>query len=260
VFTEPEILPRRALVLAAGEGRRLRPLTEKHPKCLLEVGGRPLLEWALLRLAQAGVTEVTVNLYHLAEQVVAYLEHQPLRELKINLSRESELLGTGGGLYQARRFFSGEEPFYVYNADVYTNLDLRLAARELKDSSLLGILLVGRRPSERRLLFDEHGLLVGWENRRTGDRLLARSSPGEVTPWSFNGIQVLRPEVFQYMSELGRQFSLIEVYLKAVAAGARLKAFPMENAFWADVGTPARLTALRSYLAGDKSKQLPIEG
>jgi len=252
-FPDTKALPQRAMILAAGEGRRLRPLTLECPKCLIEVGGRPLLEHALGRLHQAGVREVVVNVHHLAEQVASYLKKQPFADLRIHLSWETELLDTGGGLYQARRYFKGIDYFYVYNADVYTDMDLTLAARALNDESIIGILLVSKRESTRRLLFDETGELVGWENTTTGERLWARRTTGEVTAWAFNGIQVLRPDIFLYMHELGAKFSLIQAYLKAAAAGAKLKAFRMDDFFWADVGTPVKLAALRKYLEKKQS-------
>ena len=147
----------KAMVLAAGEGRRLRPLTEKTPKALVPVGGIPVLERVLGLLRGAGVSAAVVNTFHLAEQVEKFLRSKDFG-LEVETSREKVLLDTGGGLKNAAKFFSGEtEPFFLYNADVVSDVDLKELYAAHRGLATLG---VSDRPTKRRLIFDA-GRLIG---------------------------------------------------------------------------------------------------
>src|SRR5690242_15134748 len=122
--------PMKAMILAAGLGTRLRPLTDKLPKALVEVGGRTLLEITLVRLREFGVTEVIVNVHHYAEKLIDYLRANGNFGMRIEISREDDLLlDTGGGLKKAAWFFlenssPHDEPFILHNVDVIANIDI----------------------------------------------------------------------------------------------------------------------------------------
>ena len=162
----------KAMILAAGLGTRLRPLTNDRPKALVEVAGRTLLEITLSRLRVFGVREVMVNVHHFGDMVVAYLKRNDNFGMRIEVSREDELLDTGGGLKKAGWFFledssSLDEPFILHNVDVISTIDLGRMAQFHREHQALATLAVQERETSRYLLFDEQGRLCG---RRAGRR------------------------------------------------------------------------------------------
>jgi len=155
----------KAMILAAGLGTRLRPLTDNIPKALVELNGRTLLEITIERLKSFGITEIIVNVHHHAEKIAAFVNSKNNFGLRIELSREDDLLlDTGGGLKKAASFFQEEnsaEPFLLHNVDVLSTIDFRQMLAAHKKSSALATLAVQQRPSSRQLLFDDNGLLCG---------------------------------------------------------------------------------------------------
>lgn len=230
----------KAMVLAAGLGTRLRPLTDAVPKCLVEVGGMPLLELALRRLRAAGVTEAVVNAHHHADQVAAFLSaHAEDLGLSLRLSREDPVLDTGGGLKRAAEFFSDQRPFFVYNSDVVTDLDLGALMEEHRRIGALTTLAVLDRPTTRPLLFSDGRLLA-----RGGT---APPAAGTVA-LALSGVHACSPYLLSRMTESG-VFSLVDVWLRLAGEGARIAPFRHDGGLWADVGTPEKLEAARRLVA-----------
>jgi len=229
----------KAMVLAAGLGRRLRPLTDDRPKALVEVAGRTLLEIALRRLQGCGVREVIVNAHHFAEMIADYLKANDNFGMRIELSRETELLDTGGGLKQAGWFFreradQRDEPFLLHNVDVISTIDLRQMAELHRQSGALATLAVQHRTSSRYLLFDRQLRLCG---RRIGNKPLQLARPCEGTQeFGFCGIHLISPRLLEMMDRQGA-FSIIDVYLD-VAAREPVLAFPSDGRYWRDLGRP----------------------
>lgn len=225
----------KALVFAAGLGTRLRPLTDDRPKALVEVGGVPLLELVMRRLAAAGVTEFVINTHHFHDRIEAFLRSKGNFGFKVTLSHEEEKpLETGGGLKKAAALLGGE-PFFAYNSDVYSEMDLKGLYAAHAASGALATLAVRDRASKRRLVFDGGLNLLGREGEVSGPGLRALA---------FSGIQVLSPGIFHRMTEEG-VFSLTAVYLRLAAAGERIKGFEDRSAFWSDIGDAARLEEVR---------------
>src|ERR1019366_10613317 len=169
----------KAMVLAAGLGTRLRPLTDVRPKALVEIDGYTLLEITLARLRGFGIREVIVNVHHFADMVVEYLAAKQDFGMRIEVSREDVLLDTGGGLKQAAGFFledSGDEPFLLHNVDVLSTIDIAAMVRFHDANHALATLAVQDRKSSRYLLFDEQGLLCGRQIEREDPTELARPS------------------------------------------------------------------------------------
>lgn len=231
----------KAMVLAAGLGTRLRPLTDQRPKALVEVAGRALLEMTLSRLRSFGIREVIINVHHFADMIVRYLEAHHNFGLRIVISREEVLLDTGGGLKKAAHFFledsrDPEEQFVLYNVDVISNLDLRRMARYHAEHQALATLAVKDRQSSRYLLFDERLQLCG---RRAG----SGPNPEGIQPsrpvqaLAFSGIHVISPRLFALMTEEGA-FSIIDCYLRLAAQGERILAFRADESYWRDLGKP----------------------
>ncbi len=233
----------RAMVLAAGLGTRLRPLTDTLPKALVPVAGKPLLARALERLKAAGVEEAIVNVHHHAEQIEDFLRgHGNCGLGRLELSREDSLLETGGGLKKAAWFFDDGRPFFLYNADVVTDVPLARLYRAHLEAPALATLAVQARASSRQLLF-AGGELVG---RRAGGRdQWAGAAREPAQALGFTGIHVISPDIFPLLTETGK-FSITDAYLRLAAAGRKIRAFRCDDAFWADVGSLEKLAAAES--------------
>ncbi len=243
----------KAMILAAGLGTRLRPLTDNRPKALVEVAGRTLLEITLARLRTFGVTEVIVNVHHFADMVVDYLKTCANFGMRVEVSREDVLLDTGGGLKKAAWFFLEDssrlnEPFLLHNVDVISNIDLARMLRFHNDNHALATLAVQDRETSRYLLFDEHLQLCG---RRAGPSSgqgshqkseLVRSSPppSQLQALAFSGIHVISPRLLPRITEEG-VFSIIPSYLRLAAQGEKILAFRADECYWRDLGRPADL-------------------
>jgi len=237
----------KAMVLAAGLGSRLKDITTHTPKCLVEAGGKTLLQHVLERLKSAGVTEVIINLFHLGEKVESYLAAHNQFGLTISFSREHELLGTGGGIQAAAEYFKCEDAFFVYNGDIYSTIDLNAMLRVHRERNALATLAVLDRPSSRPLLFDETYRLAGWEHveDRRGEVFGTASDHLRL---GFTGVQILSPKIFQYFTSTTPSSS-ITAFMNAAKAGEEVIGYPVDGSYWIDIGTPERLTELKALLA-----------
>ena len=233
----------KAMILAAGLGTRLRPLTDNRPKALVEVAGRTLLEITLARLRAFRVNEVIVNVHHFSDLVVAYLQAHDNFGMRIEVSREDVLLDTGGGLKKAGWFFlegSGRhEPFLLHNVDVISTIDLERMVQFHKQNKELATLAVQERETSRYLLFDEHLQLCGRRAARDQKPEIVRPSP-RTQALAFSGIHVISPRLFALMKEEGI-FSIIDFYLRLAAGGEKIAAFRADEYYWRDLGKPADL-------------------
>ena len=234
----------KAMILAAGLGTRLRPLTDDRPKALVEVAGHTLLEITLRRLLQFGIREVIVNVHHFADMVVDYLRKNDSFGMQIEISREDVLLDTGGGLKKAAWFFLEEgradEPFLVHNVDVLSTIDFRSMAEAHKQNRALATLAVQDRETSRYLLFDEQQQLCG---RRAGsgqEPEIVRPSK-ETQALAFSGVHVISPRLLLRLAE-GGVFSIINSYLRLAGEGEKILAFRVDEFYWRDLGRPENLT------------------
>ncbi|MFZ3278749.1 MAG: nucleotidyltransferase family protein [Candidatus Sulfotelmatobacter sp.] len=230
----------KAMILAAGLGRRLRPLTDDRPKALVEVAGRTLLEITLSRLRIFDVREVIINVHHFADMVADYLKANDNFGMRIEISREEVLLDTGGGLKKAAQFFlensSGlDEPFVVHNVDVISAIDLGRMAQFHREHGALATLAVQERETSRYLLFDGQ-LLCGRRAGRDQKPELVRRAD-QVQALAFSGIHVVSPRLFAMMTEEGA-FSIIASYLRLAAQGEKILAFRADEYYWRDLGRP----------------------
>ena len=229
----------RAMILAAGLGTRLRPLTNDRPKALVEIGGRTLLEITLTRLAAFGVREVIINVHHFADLVIQYLKTKDNFGFQVEISREELLLDTGGGLKKASWFFLQDpnrldEPFVLHNVDVVSTIDFQRIAKFHVDNQALATLAVQERESSRHLLFDEQGELCGRRIGRDQEPELVRSSPNP-QPLAFSGIHIISPRLLPQMTEEG-VFSIIATYLRLAGQGEKILAFRADEYYWRDLG------------------------
>jgi NDP-sugar pyrophosphorylase family protein len=232
----------KAMVLAAGLGTRLRPLTNDRPKALVEVAGRTLLELTLMRLRSFGIRDVIINVHHFADMVVDYLTTHHNFGMQIAISREDLLLDTGGGLKKAAWFFlegNVGEPFLLHNVDVLSTIDLaRMVAFHLEQQAL-ATLAVQDRSTSRYLLFDSNGHLCGRRTGRDGALELVRPAH-HVDAFAFSGIHVISPRLLPLLTEDGA-FSIITSYLRLARAGESIYAFRADEYSWRDMGSPENI-------------------
>ncbi len=223
------------MILAAGLGTRLKPITDSMPKALVEINGKTLLEHSIDHLKINGIKEVIVNVHHFPDQIIEFLEKKKNFGLKIEVSDErDELLDTGGGVKKASWFFEGGGPFVVRNVDVLSDIDLGAMLSFHKKQRPLATLAVRNRETSRYLLFNERSEMVGWTNISSGEKKLSRKDFKRIHPLAFSGIQIFSPSIIPLMNEEGR-FSLINMYLR-LCRNNRISAFTDNDSFWFDAG------------------------
>lgn len=246
------------MILAAGLGTRLRPITRHTPKALISIGGMTLLERVIRRLSAAGADRIIVNVHHRADLIEEFL-HPPEGEgtladvaADILVSREDDgPLETGGGLVHAAHLFRHETPFYLHNVDLVTGIDLGDLYRSHVSGSGLATLAVQERRASRFLLFDDVGL-YGRRDESTGREERARDARGEPRALGFTGVHVVSPDIFGLLTERGT-FSIIDAYLRLAAAGHRILPHDVSDALWLEIGTPALLRRARAALGGEQA-------
>jgi NDP-sugar pyrophosphorylase family protein len=224
------------MILAAGMGTRLRPLTDSRPKALVEINGRTLLGITLERLRSFGIHDVIINVHHLADMILEYLAAKRNFGMHIEISREDLLLDTGGGLKKAAQFFldGKENDFVLHNVDVLSSIDLERMLEAHRAGKALATLAVQERESSRQLLFDDSLQLCG---RKSQGQQPESARPARKTqPLAFCGIHVISRRIFPLLEEEG-VFSIIPAYLRLSAAGERIQGFRADSYCWRDVGT-----------------------
>jgi NDP-sugar pyrophosphorylase family protein len=230
-----------AMILAAGLGTRLRPLTHEVPKALVEVAGVPMLERVARRVIEAGADRLLVNVAHLGEQVAEYVERAGWGVDEVVVSDEpGGPYETGGGLKYAADFFRRDAPFLMHNADILTDVDLGAlyGAHAEADDGRLATLACRAADTDRYLLFDDGGLL-GYAY--DGEEHLKRDAQGEPVRLDFCGVQVCEPELLGIVGDVDEQkFSIMTTYLRLAGEGRRIAAFEGGHACM-DVGTHERL-------------------
>ena len=236
----------KAMILAAGLGTRLRPLTDKRPKALVEVSGRTLLEITLTRLRSFGVSEVIINVHHFADMVAEFLRANDNFGLRIEISREEVLLDTGGGLKKAAHFFlenstAMDQPFILHNVDVISTINLQRMVQFHKDHHALATLAVQDRETSRYLLFDKALQLCGRRSECDETFALVRPSP-HTQALAFSGIHVLSLRLLAELTEEGA-FSIIATYLRLAKQGQTILGFRADEYYWRDLGKPGQVIA-----------------
>lgn len=255
IFSLP--LAMEAMILAAGLGTRLRPLTNEKPKALVEVGGVPMLERVARRLVAAGADRLVVNVHAFADRIAAFVEEKDGFGVEVVISREEERpLETGGGLLHAAPLLRLEAPFLLHNADVWTDLDLRALYAAHWHAAAGGaepLATLAMRPAvtERTLIFDAEDRLCGYGRRGDGQEVLVCDpAGGRAEHLDFCGVQVVSPRLLALITETG-VFSIINVYLRLARAGEAVCPYRIrEDAVWMDIGTPERLEEARRQAAG----------
>jgi NDP-sugar pyrophosphorylase family protein len=231
----------KALIFAAGLGTRLKEHTSDKPKAMVQLAGKPLLQHAIEKLMSHQITDITINVFHFADQVITFLENHHFPGIQIHISDErEELLDTGGGLKKAETFLTGSEPILIYNVDVISNLNLNLLERYHLTSGSLATLVVRQRDTSRYLMFDENFQLAGWKNFGNGETIISRVDKFDNSiPYAFSGIQIVQPEIFKLITETGK-FPIMDLYLRLAQTEA-VHGFVDNSTIWMDLGKPDQL-------------------
>lgn len=230
-----------AVILAAGLGTRLRPLSYQVPKPLFPIINRPLLGLILAQLHAAGFRRVAINTHHRADEIKAFLEANTPIELEIYLSYEPVILGTAGGIRQLAGFL-GETPFLVINGDIVTDLDLA-ATYQAHHPEALATLVLHDYPRFNNVWLSQSDRIAAFGP--------ARLPMSTAPPLAFTGVQVISPRLFNYIAP-GLFVNIIDVYRQAMAAGEAVAAHREEGFYWQDIGTPQDYLEIhRRLLAGE---------
>ncbi|MFC2091042.1 nucleotidyltransferase family protein [Bacteroidota bacterium] len=223
---------RKALILAAGVGSRLRPLTDSTPKALLEYRGKTMLEHVVIQLATNGIRDIVINIHHHADMIIEFVRSKN----NIEFSDERDLLmDTGGAIIKARRHLQSNGPFLVHNIDIFSNLDLKEMLALHEEEEALATLAVRHRKTSRNLLIDGENYLCGWRNNDTGEQILVREK-SEIDAVAFSGIHILNPQVFEIINR-SDPFSIIKAYLE-LAENYKILTYSHNDDIWTDMAHP----------------------
>lgn len=222
----------KAMILAAGFGTRLRPLTELKPKALVPVANKPILARNIEYLISYGITEIIVNAHHHAQQVVAYLRQGNPYGLDIEVKVESEILGTGGGIKNAEDFWD-KEPFFVINSDILTDIDLGSVHKIHQVSGALVTLVLHDCEPYNQVQVDGHWNITD---------IAKVNTPGR---YAFTGIHVINPEILAQIPR-GIFSDIIECYRQLIRMGKPVRACLVQGHYWRDIGS------IQSYLEANR--------
>ena len=239
----------KALLFAAGLGTRLKEYTQDKPKAMVYLAGKPLIQQAIEHLKKFGITDITVNVFHFAEQVISFIEENNSFGIDIHISDErDQLLDTGGGLKKAGVFLKSDEPILIYNVDVISNLDLNVLLKYHLEQKALATLVVRQRETSRYLMFDQNLQLAGWKNFSNGETIISRPELfANAQPLAFSGIHIIQPELLELIIEEGK-FPIMDLYLR-LAKDHSIKAFIDRSDLWMDLGKPEQLLAAEKLFA-----------
>lgn len=220
------------MIFSAGLGTRLKPLTDTMPKALVPLAGKPLLQWQVEKLRDAGITDIIVNVHHFPDMIIDAVRANKGWGCNITVSDERDLLlDTGGGLKKALTPYTlHRTPILACNVDILSNIDLRALVRAYEQAGV-SQLVVSERDTQRYLCFDVQNRLCGWTNIKTGE---LKGKDGRHL--AFSGCQILTPEALALLKEMPQdKFSLIDFYLE-IMDKAPLKAYVPADYRMMDVG------------------------
>ncbi len=222
------------MILAAGLGTRMKPVTDKKPKALVEWNGVPMLEHIILKLKKHGFTEIIINVHHFADMIVDFVRRHDYYGIRVEFSHErDEPLDTGGGISHASWFF-GDKPFLVHNVDIMSNIDLAQLYNAHAGSNAIATLAVKDRVTSRSLLMNQDGLLKGWRDNRSGETILVDSKEENLVPIAFSAIHVMDPAILRLFPD-AKRFPITPFYLE-LAKTRPVFLYRHDQDQWTDMG------------------------
>ncbi|MBQ6101594.1 MAG: nucleotidyltransferase family protein [Bacteroidales bacterium] len=242
------------MILAAGLGTRLKELTQDKPKALVPLNGKPLLQHCIENLIANGFHHIVINVHHFGEQIIDFVEQNKF-DADIVISDERDLLmDTGGGIVKATPLFKGSKAVLVHNVDIISNVDLSEMSQQFLASGDDAWLLTQDRETNRKLLFDDENLLVGWMNKAENKFKWVhpeKNGPSTVSgtclyqEMAFSGLHFFRSDLFAEFEV--KRSSVIDLYL-SLAKSNRIVSTPILPDYWFDMGKPEQLQAAEAYL------------
>ncbi|NIA29851.1 MAG: NTP transferase domain-containing protein [Actinobacteria bacterium] len=225
----------KAIILAAGFGTRLLPLTKEVPKALIRLAGKPLLEILLKKMLTSGFDEIAVNVHHHADKIQSYLDDfMQNHKARIYVSYEPEVLDTGGGIKKMIPLLGMDEPILVHNVDIISNIDLHELFEKHKRLNPDVTLVVQQRKTDRYLLFDESMQFCGRGQPDLQGKNLICLPKENVKFLAFCGIQVINPKIF--INYERRKFSSIDLYIDYSKEGGSIIGAQYDDFYWRDIG------------------------
>ncbi len=229
------------MILAAGLGTRLKPLTNDKPKALVLLNEKPAIEHIIEKLISAGFEKIIINVHHFAEKMIAFLDEKNFFDHRVVISDESNLLlDTGGGIKKAIPLFEPGQPVLVHNVDIITDLNLEKFMDYHVKTGALATLATRNRKTSRSLLVNQKGQLKGWKNFNTNEQKIVSSSEKmDLNPVAFSGVYALSPEFLKNIQEEG-VFSIITVFMR-LAENHLVNTFNHDESLWLDIGQVEKL-------------------
>ncbi len=222
----------KAMILAAGFGTRLRPLTSYRPKALVPVVNKPLIHHIIQYLQGAGIKQIVVNAHHMASQISSYFQNSRYEHMHIRVVIEDQILGTGGAIKNVEDFWDNN-PFLVINGDILTNIDLEPAFHFHAQSGALATLILHHYPRFNQILLNKENHIIDFSASPLQGRL------------AFTGIHIIAPQVLDFIPP-GTFFNIIDAYRKIIQNGFTINAYVSNGHYWRDLGT------LESYLSANR--------
>ncbi len=238
---------KKAMILAAGEGSRLLPLTKDIPKALVPFHGIPMLEIIMKRLVSAGFLDMIINVHHFKDQIIDFVNSNNGFGAKVEFSVESNLLDTGGGIKYAMTKL-GSEPVLFHNVDVLTDIDLDKFYSDHIEWGGMATLAVKERPTSRQLLFNKNAMLSGWQHPEKRIRIVSRNGRGFIET-AFSGIYILDSAMYDFFPE--EDVFSFTPWILELSGSNDIRGWDHHQDYWFDLGTPANLFKAEKKLTMD---------
>jgi NDP-sugar pyrophosphorylase family protein len=236
----------KAMIFAAGLGTRLRPLTNDRPKALVEVKGTALLEITIKKLIHFGVTDIIINIHHFPEKIQDFLRKNDNFGIRIVTSHEVEKpLETGGGLKKAAWFFDDDKPFFICNADILSNINLKKMYDAHVASEAMATYAIQMRDTSRYMLHNTEGVMCGWMNIKTKTVRMGRHAEN-LGMFSFSCFHVVNPAIFK-TTPSEEFFTIIEWYLN-ICNQHKVMGYRHDDDLWCDIGSPQTLAEAENII------------
>lgn len=216
-----------AMILAAGFGTRLKPLTDKIPKALIEYKGKPMIVYQIDKLKEIGLDEIVINAHHHSEKLISFFQKNKF-DIKINIIEEKEILGTGGGIINAKEFLQNDDSVII-NTDVITDFNMTEMISFHKIHKPIATILIQKRNTSRYLEFQKNQLIGRANNNSKPENLFA-----------FNGIHIISKEFFEQSYSHGHS-DIIDIYLSSVSKGKTILGYDAGISSFLDIGKPENL-------------------
>jgi N-acetyl-alpha-D-muramate 1-phosphate uridylyltransferase len=232
------------MILAAGFGTRLKPLTDTMPKALVPLLGKPMLHHIIDKFISSGINEIIINAHYFSDQIEEFIETSDYKA-DIKVVKEETILGTGGGIFNMLPLVT-EEDFFVYNTDVVCDVSLKELMKYHKQNGSLSTMVMQDRETFNQVIIDSENCLCGLNLVNKGIKKVVREPVEPSSLMAFCGIHTVNKRIIRYQ-ENKTEYSIIDVYLNAVSGGEKITAFK-PDIHWFDIGTIEKLRQAESFL------------